>query len=163
MSDLPTNQDAEPLPDGRGVRILSLIAAFFLAAAVILAFTQVVLRFVFNNPQAWAEEVGRYLFVWVTFIGAAVAVAHDSHIRVDALIQKFTPKTQDHLKRFRHVVDLICFAFLLYSGILVAWRNRFSVFYTIEWAPQVAFYLAVPVGCVLMLIFVLRFLFRPRV
>ncbi len=155
------NEDAErSLSSGRSVRILSILAAACLAAAVILAFTQVVLRFVFDNPKAWAEEVGRYLFVWLTFLGAVVAVAHDSHIRVDAVILRFSPRTQRYLKVFRHLVDLICFAFLLWSGVIVTWRNRFSHFYTIEGAPQVVFYLAVPVGSILIIIFILGFLRR---
>ena len=66
-------------------RIIKFLAALVLGAAVVLVSMQVFLRYVFNAPQAWAEEVGRYLFVWSVFLGAAVALAEDRHIRIKKL------------------------------------------------------------------------------
>jgi C4-dicarboxylate transporter DctQ subunit len=142
------------------ISVLTAFASAFLVATVALTFTQVVLRFVFNNPQAWAEEVSRYLFVWIVFIGAAVAVAHDVHIRIDVFVKWLGPRAQWGLRLFFCVVELICFAFVLYAGLVVSWRNRGSEFYTIPGLPQVLFYLAIPVSAVLMLIFTLHTLRR---
>jgi C4-dicarboxylate transporter DctQ subunit len=153
MSEPVAIGEAPPREGGRVVAVLSAVAAFCLAATVAMAFVQVVLRFVFNNPQAWAEEVGRYLFVWLAFLGAALAVAHDIHIRVDVLESRANPRFRTAFLWLRRGVDLICFGFLMVSGGIVAWKNRFSEFYTIEGAPQVIFYLAVPVGCAFMLYF----------
>lgn len=158
MSDADADRKVEK---SRAVRVLIVIASVFLAATVALTFAQVVLRFVFSDPRAWVEEVGRYLFVWVTFIGAAVALAHDAHIRVDAFVQRLGPRGIRATDILRHAVDAICLCFIIYSGVLVVWRNRNSEFYTIDGAPQVVFYLAVPVGAVLMLLFLLRGLRRP--
>ena len=158
MSEDPFERPPEKSP---AVRVLILIASVFLAATVALTFAQVVLRFVFSDPRAWVEEVGRYLFVWITFLGAAVAVAHDAHIRVDAFVQRLGPGGQRATDALRRLVDLVCLAFITWSGVLVVWRNRTSEFYTIDGAPQVVFYLAVPVGSVLMILFLLRGLRRP--
>lgn len=158
MSEDPFERPPEKSP---AVRVLIVIASVFLAATVALTFAQVVLRFVFSDPRAWVEEVGRYLFVWITFLGAAVAVAHDAHIRVDAFVQRLGPGGQRATDILRRLVDLVCLAFITWSGVLVVWRNRNSEFYTIEGAPQVVFYLAVPVGSVLMILFLLRGLRRP--
>ncbi len=158
MSDADADREVEK---SRAVRVLIAIASVFLAATVALTFAQVVLRFVFSDPRAWVEEVGRYLFVWVTFIGAAVALAHDAHIRVDVFVQRLGPRDIRATDILRRVVDLVCLCFIIYSGVIVVWRNRYSEFYTIDGAPQVVFYLAVPVGAVLMVLFLLRGLRRP--
>ncbi|MBM6581199.1 TRAP transporter small permease [Microvirga sp. BT689] len=144
------------------MRLLLLIASILVAATVGLSFVQVVLRYIFNNPQAWSEEVGRYLFVWITFLGSAVAFARDSHIKVDAIPALLGPAGMRISDILRRLVELAAIGMLLYSGIIVAWRNRFSFFYTIPDAPQVLFYLAVPVGSFFMFWYILRGLIALR-
>jgi TRAP-type C4-dicarboxylate transport system permease small subunit len=148
--------------DSRLVRLLLIIASILVAITVALSFAQVILRYVFNNPQSWAEEGGRYLFVWITFLGAAVAFSRDTHVKVDAVVMLFRPAVQRKCDILRRLVELVAASALLYSGIIVAWRNRFSSFYTIPDAPQVLFYLAVPVGSAFMLCYILRGLFSLR-
>ena len=50
------------------VRALNAIGAVALALTIALTFAQVVLRYAFNNPQAWSEEISRYLFIWSGFL-----------------------------------------------------------------------------------------------
>ena len=61
------------------------IAALF-AATIVVVTAQVVWRYAFNNSLVWTEELSRYLFVWMTFVGAALAVKESSHIRVSLLV-----------------------------------------------------------------------------
>ena len=158
------NQAVTPSGESRRntptISVLTTFASAFLVATVALTFTQVVLRFIFNNPQAWAEEVSRYLFVWIVFIGAAVAIAHDAHIRIDVFVKWLGPRAQWILRLFFCAVEIICFVFVLYAGFIVSWRNRASEFYTIPGLPQVLFYLAIPVSAALMLMFTLHSLRR---
>jgi len=142
------------------LRILTLIGSLLLAATVSLTFGQVLLRYFFNNPQTWAEEVGRYLFIWITFLGAAVAFARDTHIRVDAVIALLGSKVARRGDLFRRLVEAAAVAMLLYSGILVAWKHRNASFYTMPDMPQVIFYFAVPVGSALALFYVMRGIMR---
>src|SRR3990170_2085207 len=53
---------------------------------VLLAFVQVVLRYVFDDPFAWNEEVARWSFVWMTFLGAVLGVKRNSHVRIVNLL-----------------------------------------------------------------------------
>jgi len=48
-------------------------------------FVQVFFRFVLRSPLAWTDETARYAFIWMVFLGAAVAVKKKTHIRVDLL------------------------------------------------------------------------------
>ncbi len=148
--------EARSKPEGHDLRLLTLIASVLVAATVTLTFTQVVLRYFFNNPQTWAEEVGRYLFVWITFLGAAVAFARDSHIRVDAVMALFGRRVERGADFVRRFIDLAAVLALLYSGAVVAWKQRNAVFYTMPDVPQAIFYLAVPVGSAFAFVFVVR-------
>lgn len=147
---------SEPPREGRGLRLLTFVASLLVATIVALTFAQVVLRYVFNNPQSWVEEVGRYLFVWITFLGAAAAFSRDTHIRVDALVLLMGKRAQRLVDLLRRAADLVAAAVLLYAGVLVAWRNRTVSFYTVPELPQLLFYAAAPVGAALMLFYVLR-------
>ncbi|MGG5822036.1 TRAP transporter small permease [Falsiroseomonas sp. HW251] len=140
----------------RDVRFLLGISSVLLACAVLLVVGQIILRFVFNNPRAWAEEVGRYLFVWMVFVGCGVATARGSHIRVTEVVDWFG----DAGRRFSHWLgfgsDVICNIVLIYAGSAVAWKNRFVQFYSLDGFPQVVFYVALPLGGLLMLIYQFR-------
>jgi len=153
-SDVHT--DAGPAPDSRDVRLLLLVGSLFVAAIVLITFCQVVLRFGFNNPQTWAEEVARYLFVWIVFLGSAIAFSRDSHIRLDAIVNLMPNGPRRVVDLLRRLVEAGAVGVLLYTGIVVAYQNRNSVFYTMPHVPQVLFYLAVPVGSALMLFYIVR-------
>lgn len=148
--------------DSRFVRLLLVVGAILVAAIVVLTFTQVILRFFFGNPQSWAEEVSRYLFVWITFLGVAIGFAKDTHIRLDALVGLLPHKPWLVADTFRRLVELAAVAIMLWSGALAAWQYRGTTFYTVQGVPRVIFYLAVPVGAALALIYVVRGLVSRR-
>ena len=56
------------------------IAIFILLLGMVASsFAQVGFRLVLDHPLAWSEELSRYLFVWLSFVGGALAVAEGSH------------------------------------------------------------------------------------
>jgi TRAP-type transport system small permease protein len=55
---------------------------------VVLVFGNVVLRYGFNSGIAISEEVSRYLFIWLTFLGAVVALHEHAHLGVDSLVNR---------------------------------------------------------------------------
>lgn len=57
-----------------------------LAFMTVLIFLQVIMRYVFHNSLSWSEELGRYCFIWLSWIGASYCVKIDAHLRVTALI-----------------------------------------------------------------------------
>lgn len=151
-----SHQPASVPNDRADVKLVLWVAGAFVFATVTLTFIQVLLRTVFNNPQAWAEEVSRYLFAWIVFLGAAVCFARDTHIRVDFVDGFFSERAMVWVRRLRDLTSLCAAAVMLYAGVLVAWRNRDSMFYTVPGLPQVLFYLSVPLSGALIVIFVLR-------
>jgi TRAP-type C4-dicarboxylate transport system permease small subunit len=130
---------------GGALAWLTRLASLCLACAVVLMAAQVVLRFGFNAPQAWAEEVDRYLFVWSVYLGTIVAWMRGTHIRVTFVADLLGARAETFSRALTQGLGLFCFAFAAYYGYQLAWKNRFSAFYTISSMPQVLFYLSVPV------------------
>jgi C4-dicarboxylate transporter DctQ subunit len=156
LATVAIEDNEERVEPRRDVRFLLNICSCLLAAAVLLVVAQIILRFVFNNPRAWAEEVSRYLFVWMVFVGCGVATARGSHIRVTEIVDFFGDAGRRFSLRLGFGSDLICNLVLIYAGSLVAWKNRFVQFYSIAGYPQVVFYIALPLGGLLMLIYQFR-------
>lgn len=88
----------------RGVtRVAEGFLVLIFSAFVTLSFFQVILRYVFSDTLAWADEFSRYAFIWSMFIGAALVVGKGSHI-VITLVTDQLPKA---LEPVWHVLDLI--------------------------------------------------------
>src|SRR5688500_4112856 len=68
-------------------KLLKFLMALFLAIMVVLVFGNVVLRYAFNTGITVSEEVSRFLFVWLTFLGAIVAMREHGHLGVDMVVR----------------------------------------------------------------------------
>jgi TRAP-type transport system small permease protein len=62
-----------------------------LAGMVILVFGNVVLRYGFNSGITFSEEFSRWLFVWLTFVGAALAMRDHAHLGMDSVVSRLSP------------------------------------------------------------------------
>ena len=59
---------------------IQLLLGTMLAVMIALVFLNVILRFFFNSGLVWSEEVSRYVFVYVIYIGAIVAMKENAHL-----------------------------------------------------------------------------------
>ena len=84
------NRTEPPLIDRIG-HWLDSLTALFLAVMVVMVFGNVVLRYAFNSGIAVSEELSRWLFVWMTFIGAVVALKDHGHLGTDMLVAHLSP------------------------------------------------------------------------
>jgi TRAP-type transport system small permease protein len=74
------------------MRRLEALIGVILALMVVLVFGNVVLRYGFNSGITVSEEVSRYLFIWLTFVGAVIAMHEHAHLGVDSLLQALPRK-----------------------------------------------------------------------
>ena len=99
--------------------VLKAAIAMCLAAMVVLVFSNVVLRYVFNSGIAISEELSRWLLVWLTFLGAIVALRQHAHLGVDTLVRALPP-------RGRFVCFVVSYLLMLYADsllILGSWKQ----------------------------------------
>jgi TRAP-type C4-dicarboxylate transport system permease small subunit len=68
-------------------KLLELLVVLCLVAMVIMVFGNVVLRYAFNSGITVSEEMSRYCFIWLTYIGAMVAMREGGHLGVDTLVK----------------------------------------------------------------------------
>jgi TRAP-type transport system small permease protein len=69
-------------------RLLEGLIALLLAVMVVLVFGNVVMRYAFNSGITVSEEVSRWMFVWLTFLGAIVALKEHGHLGSDMLVSR---------------------------------------------------------------------------
>jgi len=69
-------------------KLLRFFIAAALAVMVVLVFGNVVLRYAFNSGITVSEELSRWLFVWLTFIGAIVAMRDRAHLGMDSVVSR---------------------------------------------------------------------------
>lgn len=96
-------------------RIVQLTVAIMTIAIA----AQVVWRYFLQHPIIWAEELARYALVWMTFIGAGVALRSKELVFVDLLINKLPRKLQKITSILVNVANIILLGFLLYYGVLL--------------------------------------------
>jgi TRAP-type transport system small permease protein len=116
-------------------------------------------RYVMHATFQWYDEVARLCFVWMVFLGAAVAVRRGAHFRLHLLIDRFGPR----LRRATDVaVGLLVLVFgvvLVAGGIAMYPVARRQVTDSLE-LSMLWFHGALPVGGALMIVFSLPHLWR---
>ncbi len=84
-----------------------------LAVMAALVFVNVVLRYAFNSGIALSDEVARFLFVWLTFLGAIAAYGRGEHIRTEFLRARLSPRWRRALDVASELVVAGCCVLLL--------------------------------------------------
>jgi len=73
------------------MRVIEIAIMLALVAMVILVFINVVMRYGFGNGLAVSDELSRYCFVWLIFLGAIVAMREHAHLGMDSVVRRLPP------------------------------------------------------------------------
>ena len=92
----------------RQVELAAGCAALLLIVGIICA--QVVLRYGFNRPIVWAEDVATFLFIWATFLGAAVGLKDIRHVKIDTFLDRLPARLASLVHAMLYGVILVCCA-----------------------------------------------------
>jgi TRAP-type C4-dicarboxylate transport system permease small subunit len=99
----------------RYCQLIEALIAIALALMVVLVFGNVVMRYAFNSGFTVSEELSRWLFVWLTFLGAVVALRDNAHLGTDMLVGKLGPNGKRVCMGLSLVAMLYCL-WLLFKG-----------------------------------------------
>ncbi len=69
-------------------RLIELVLVLCLGAMVFMVLGNVILRYGFNSGITVSEELSRFLFVWLVFLGAVTGMRENAHLGVDMLVRK---------------------------------------------------------------------------
>lgn len=92
------------------VRAMEFALFCLLAGMVVMVFGNVVLRYVFNTGLNFSEEMSRYFFVWLTFVGAVLAFAEHGHIGVETMVRLFGRRGRLVCMTLTNAIILLCAA-----------------------------------------------------
>jgi C4-dicarboxylate transporter DctQ subunit len=139
-------------------RILSraVESLIFIGATTIVTIvtTEVVLRYLFKHSLIFTEELSRYLMVWIVFLGSALAIRDGSHIHINFLTKRFNPKNQRWLRLSALLLTFVFLVFIAVEGLKFLPQQLHQMCITID-ISLFYFYLAIPVGSILMILFLL--------
>ena len=122
---------------------------------------EVIRREFFAYSSIWGEEIVRYSFIYLAWIGASAAVRDRAHIRIDVLYHYVHRRIKSLLYIFGDLVMMVVAVFAFYWSfevVGVAWKFE-SVSHGLR-LPMVWFLMAVPVGFGLMMLRLLQSLYR---
>ncbi|WP_319485952.1 TRAP transporter small permease [uncultured Cohaesibacter sp.] len=134
-----------------------IIVCLMMMTAVI--FYQVVLRYVFDSSNIWAEEFARYAFIWVVLLGAASALRRFQHIRIDFVVNLLPERAQKLINFINYVLIVGFLATLIKYGIAISLKTTHQISAGLH-IPMSFMYMSIPVGSALMLLFTVQIILR---
>jgi TRAP-type C4-dicarboxylate transport system permease small subunit len=134
---------------------LEVLAAAMLVAICAIVFAGVFFRYFLQIGLGWTEEAARYLQVWMTFVGATVAVKRWSHFQL-ALVNAWIP----HAAR-RYVDVFAILIVMILSGVMIKHGIEITRYTWTQTSPIMEWnigylYLVVPFSGALMMLFAIR-------
>jgi TRAP-type C4-dicarboxylate transport system permease small subunit len=111
---------------------------------------QVVCRYLLGAALPWSEELARYFLVWMTFLGASIALKREAHMGIQGLVDKLSSRVQRSVKLLTRltVFGFLCIATLKGFQLALFNMNQYSPAMRI---PMGMVYFAIPTGCLIML------------
>jgi tripartite ATP-independent transporter DctM subunit len=135
------------------------MAALLVLAEICVLFAGVVSRYVFHAPLVWSDELASILFLWLSMLGAVVALRRGEHMRMTALVQKVQPHTRALLDAFAIAASIAFLVLIIWPSIDYAHEESFIVTPALEisnaWRAA-----AIPAGIGIMLVMALLRLLR---
>ena len=139
---------------GRYCQLLTAIIVICLVIMVLMVFGNVVMRYAFNSGISVSEELSRWLFLWLIFLGASIAVHEQAHMGSDMVLEMLPPK----LQKVAIVVGqllMLWVTWLIFTGSLaqtkINWEVQAPVTeYSMAWVYSTGVVFAVSTGLMLL-------------
>ena len=135
------------------LKIETFLLALITISLVAAIFIEVICRYFLFISVAWAEELTRYLFIWLSYIGSAYAVYQGSHTEIDVLRQAFNNMKEPLRSKGLRMLELFAivstFLFLVFFG-QIFFNYMIRIWHTTQTSPT----MHIPMGLVYLPVFV---------
>ena len=98
-------------------RLAEFTLVVMLSAMVIMVFGNVVLRYGFNDGIISSEELSRFLFIWITFLGAIVTMRENGHLGLDSIVRKLSLRGKKIAFGLSNLMMLGCCVLMFYGTL----------------------------------------------
>jgi len=136
------------------IRLVGYVCSALFFLMVLVSLLQVFFRYALNDSLTWSEELARYLFVWTSFLGAAIALHRGMHIEVDILTSVASAPVRKGMHLFSKAAVVVFLVMLIVYGVritMLTWGTPSAALRV----PMGLVYLAIPVGAASMLVILL--------
>ena len=125
-----------------------------MALMIIIIFAQVVTRYVFHNSLFWSEEIGKFIFVWISWIGVSAGMVNHEHIQITIVLDLLKKKGFIHAQKFMELIGNLAWMFtslviLIYGMELITTQMHSAVVAAATGIPMWIVYLCLPISSVL--------------
>lgn len=139
------------------MKILDRIEEAFCGTALlvttIVLFVNVVLRYVFSASTSWAEELIKYLMIWIAFIGGSICVREGAHVSIDFFYEYLSEKGMKIVLTIVNSIAVVfCFLMTIYGMKTIQFTIDTGQVSPALQVPMWIPYLAIPLGFILMTI-----------
>ncbi|MEY8231453.1 TRAP transporter small permease [Oscillospiraceae bacterium 50-16] len=133
-------------------RLEEIFLVVLMVAAVVIVAIQIVSRKITETPVPWSEEIARYLFLWLTWVGAAFATKEHRHVNIDVVYNRLSQLGKRACTIISTLVWIVFLAMMTYLSLKltmsVASGGQVAVGSGLPmWVP----YASIPTGMALML------------
>lgn len=134
---------------------IKVICRVLIGVIVAVLFYAVVMRYVFHYPPSWSIEVGRYLFIWMVILSAALVTREQSHVQITFLVNLLPKRLRFLWLTFIRVL-MMGFCWLMIQQGLVIYPIVASAASPCLGISMGWWYLSIPVGGLLMGVYILE-------
>lgn len=130
-------------------KITNFIVVFLFTVVVVVVFTQVIARYVVGSSIKWADELSRYAFVWLVYLGGTTTIREGKNVCFDLLLDSFHGKKWKFMFTLVNLASIAFLVFMIYLGVFVSKSMITESSPIMQW-PMVMVTAAVPIGGILM-------------
>jgi len=130
-------------------RGVELTAALLVVIDIVVLFAGVVMRYAFHQPLLWSDELATMVFIWLSMLGAVLALLRSEHMRMTAVVSKVSPGTRAFLEVLAMAAALVFLLFMIGPAINYAADESFVTMPALD-IPNTCSAAALPVGFILM-------------
>lgn len=96
---------------------ICLVSMFMIMVATI--FLQIIMRFIVGNSLVWSEELGKFIFVWISWLGLSIGERRNEHIKITLVVDKLSPKWQKVFEIISYIVLLGILGITVYYAVIL--------------------------------------------
>lgn len=140
---------------------LAWLAGWLMMLALLMVCVDVVMRYFFNSPIGGVLQFSEYVLLYIPFLAAAYVLKDDSHIKIDIVLNRLSPKVQAALNLVTSMLGVLVLLALTYYGTYITFDYYRRGVPTLKYykIPEFLVLMVIPLGC---LLFALQFIRRAH-
>lgn len=134
----------------------SLLIFLLMVGLILLLGANIILRYFFNTPIAWANTISRYAYIFIVLVGSGIAYIEEGHARIDLFYYRVGSKIRVASDLCHYIIMIVVCMALIVMGLkhsMAMWSVHAPI---IPWFPVGVVYLSIPLCAVLILFYLIK-------